>query len=269
MIGQVQLLKDISRSVEQGTFPRFSIVVGVFGSEKNEIANFVATKLQANCIEVPDCKVDTIREIITSSYTVKSLTVYNIKDEDTMSVQARNALLKVTEEPPNKAYFIMTLENEDNTLPTIRSRGTVFRMQEYTQDQLTAYMKPYNLDRETEQTILRVCDTPGEVDLMISYKPMDFYLFVENTRDHIATVSGSNAFKLTQSIKFKDTDEKGYDLNLFWKAFCVVCLSEGYHNGLQLTSRYLSLLRVKTINRSMLFDMWILDLRKEWRDGSN
>ena len=264
MIGQKNLTKLIKYLISQkGTFSRFSIFVGSRGSEKNKMANYVADQLQAICVEVPDCKVETIRDMITAAYKVTTLTVYNIKDADLMSIQARNALLKVTEEPPNKAYFVMTLEDLNNTLPTIKSRGVVYMMENYTSEELATCV----LDKEERSICLELCETPGDIDLLRSYKAVDFYKWVTKVVDNIAEVSGSNAFKIAQSIKFKDSDE-GYDLILFWKAVCVVCIKNGFFYGHTVTSKYLAKAAIKSINKQMLFDRWILDIREEWRDGS-
>jgi len=269
MIGQKELLNYITKQITTGTFPRFSIIVGERGSEKNQVALVIARELHATCINVPDCKVETIRQVIEDSYKVKTLTVYNIQDADTMSLQARNALLKVTEEPPNKSYFVMTLEDENNTLDTIRSRGTIYRMLPYAWQELAEYTQyKYSSSDEEINIVLELCNTPADVDLLVGYKPKDFYSFVEKVVDNIATASGSNVFKINQSIKFKDTDEKGYDLELFWRAFCLVCMRRRYFIGMKLTSKYLALLHSKSINRLMIFDNWILEIRGEWADGS-
>ena len=270
MVGQKELLKTISEQVKQGTFPRFSIFVGELGTEKNEFAEQISNQLHANYVRAEDCKVDTIRNIILESYLVKTPTVYSIPDADAMSVQARNALLKVTEEPPNKAYFVMTLEDENNTLPTIKSRGVIYKLQPYTRKELEEYChEKYVFDSIVLDIVLRLCENPGEIDLVSAYNPHDFYLFVEKVVDNITSASGSNVFKIAQSIKFKDADEQGYDLKLFWIAFSNICLSRKMYSSVAVTNKYLGLLYIKSLNRQMLFDRWILDIREDWNNGYN
>ena len=270
MIGQKTLLTTISHQIKQGTFSRFCIFVGDNGSEKNVLAQEVANLLDANCVKVLDTSVSTIREIIDESYRVRTLTVYNITDADGMSVQARNALLKVTEEPPNKAYFIMTLEDINNTLPTLKSRASVSYLDPYLPEELTCYVKdkyPGISDVELH-VVLEICNTPGDVDMLCSYGVEKFYTFVEKVVDNVAEVSGANVFKIGQSIKFKETDETGYVLSMFWKTFILVCFNRKQYSGVLITSQYLAQLRIKSVNRSMLFDRWILQIRQEWQDGS-
>lgn len=257
MIGQKNLLSILDRQLQEGNLPRFSIIVGPRGSESDKIGPYIASYMGANLINTTDVKVDTIRTIVQEAYKVSTITVYNIINADGMSVQAQNSLLKVTEEPPNKAYFVMTLEDENNTLPTIRSRGTIYHCDHYTQDELMNYAE----EKYGVFKYCGICDTPGEIDLLHEMKADEFYEYVQKVADNISTVNGSNAFKIANKIKFKDTDE-GYDLVLFWKIFQCVSFDAGRYDRAKLTSTFLALLRTKTINRSMLFDKWILDIRR-------
>lgn len=54
--------------------------------------------------------------------------MYVFKDCDNMSNAAKNALLKVIEEPPQQAYFVMLLKSTSNTLATILSRGMLISL---------------------------------------------------------------------------------------------------------------------------------------------
>lgn len=270
MIGQANLIREIYKQIDEEVFPRFSIVVGDAGSERNDVASLIAQKLNATCVNVADCKVETIREVIVNAYKVSSLTVYNITDADTMSVQAKNALLKVTEEPPNKAYFVMTLDDANNTLATIRSRGAVFDMEPYASSELVGYATTKHNATDKELSLLQlIATTPGDIDMLVSYSVETFYDFVAKVVDNIAIASRCNALKIAQSIRFKDTDESGYDLRLFWRTFSIVCMADSCFNGVIITSKYLSRLRTKTINKGMLFDSWVLDIKQEWVDGNN
>lgn len=264
MIGQQELMKYISRLISDGRFPRFALFIGEQGSEKSQIAEVIASQMHANYASVSDCKVDTIRQLIDDAYRVRTLTVFNISDADNMSLQAKNAMLKVMEEPPNRAYFVMTLEDTNNTLPTILSRATVYNLNPYSADELRQYAQSKDCDEDEVEILLSICETPGDIDLMLEYEPKKFYSFIEKVVDHVATASGSNVFKIGQSLKFKESDESGYDLRIFWKAFTCVCVSRKYYYGVKLTSTYSAMLRSKSVNRLMLFDNWILDIREEW-----
>lgn len=279
MIGQENLLSAIRKQIKDDTFPHFTILVGDKGSGKKTLAQEIEKMLNITVYNIPDVKMENIRWLIEEAYKTKVPALYIIQDADEMSVNAKNALLKVTEEPPNNAYFLMTLENENNTLPTIRSRGTIYHMDTYSKDEIEAYeVEKYFDDNSTEVSIVHdLCDNLGEVDLLHKMEVQNFYNYVQLTVDNIATVSGANCFKIADKIAFKDDEINGdkYDLKMFWKAFCSVCRFEArksdnvddaqyYINGCLLTSNYIKDLRIKSVNKQMLFDHWILAIRRLW-----
>lgn len=54
--------------------------------------------------------------------------VYLLHDADTMNLSAQNAMLKVLEEPPTHANFVLCAERADGMLDTIRSRCVELRV---------------------------------------------------------------------------------------------------------------------------------------------
>lgn len=73
--------------------------------------------------------IDEIRKISADAYIIPNeagTKVYLLPDADKMLVPAQNAFLKVLEEPPQNILFLLTCENAQNLLQTIRSRVTVF-----------------------------------------------------------------------------------------------------------------------------------------------
>ena len=266
MIGQQQLSNRIQQLIENDAFPRFSIFVGPKGSGKKTL---LLEMFEGIYLE--DNKVDSVRKMIEMVYRVGNRT-FIMPDADTMSVAAKNALLKVVEECPNDNYFIMTLEDENNTLETIRSRGTVFHMDRYTPDEIVEYAESKYTSMQLNWTdiIKELCETPGDVDLMVKMGTKDFYDYVQLAVDNIAEVSLANAFKIPSKVALKD-DAEGYDLRLFWKAFMKVTFDTkvGYENwglAIEVTSKYLQKLRIKGINRQMLMDNWILEIRELWQN---
>ena len=272
MIGQHNLQSRIEQLIENGTFPRFSILVGPKGSGKKTLANWIRRCMGRNKMvisyEATDVKIDTIREIIQRSYKVVNSTIYIIPDADNMSNAAKNALLKVTEEPPNEAYFIMTLEDENNTLETIRSRATMFHMDRYTPDEIIEYVNTkYGSTAEDNVDIFKsICDTPGDADILAKSGVKSFYDYVQLVVDNIVEVSLANAFKIPSKVALKE-DAEGYDFTLFLKCMIVVCSDRMQQNAIyaevvQCISRYLQKTRIKGINRTMLLDNLILDVRE-------
>ena len=64
--------------------------------------------------------------------------MYILLSAENMTVQAQNALLKILEEPPAQAMFLLTAENRTMLLPTILSRVQVLRLESLTPAQIAA-----------------------------------------------------------------------------------------------------------------------------------
>lgn len=265
MIGQKNLQAKIDDMIDRDTFPRFLILEGVYGSGKKLMANQIAKKLGGYSVTI-EPKIDAIRTMIEQSYKVSNKTVYIIPDADAMSMGAKNALLKVTEEPPNQSYFIMTVQDSYNTLDTIRSRACVLQMDAYTGAEIASLVSP-NINPLIYQ---QMCETPYDVMLVKKYGLDEFVSFVRLVVDNIAEVSGANVFKIGDRISLNKDDADKYDLRLFWRAFIAECLRRcptnwtKYCTSAYLTTRCLQDIRNPSISKQMTFDKWLLDIRKEW-----
>lgn len=282
MIGQESLLSNIDKQIQEGTFPRFVIILGPEGSGKRLVVNHIYEQMkQVSDIELAEfgTSVNDVRDAIKMSYKMVTKAIYFFPDTDGMSVAAKNALLKVTEEPPNNVYFIMTLESECNTLETILSRATVYHMIPYSDLDIRMYaLSKQVLTKEEQLNIVSwTCDNIGDVDKLLAIGVDELNDYVIKVMHNISTVSGANAFKIADKVALKETS-KGYDLKLFWKMFCRHCVYEAdkllgtddkdtirkYMKALDITCKSLNDLQVKGINKAGLFDLWILDIRKEW-----
>lgn len=284
MIGQRELLNRIGSQIGKNKFPRFSIFIGETGSGKKELAINIG-KLSGICVWIaPDTKVDTIRGIIETSYKAELPVIYVIPECDNLSTAAANALLKVTEEPPHNAYFILTCENEENLLSTIRSRGVTYMLEPYTYEDKCDYIdyqgsknQRYFFE-EDEEFVLEVASNIGEVELFMSaydkdpHAITDFKEYVNLVIDNIADVSDSNSFKIGDRVALKDETDK-YNLKLFWKSFNALCVNRmttsedplKYARAIAITGDMLQQLNIRGINKQMLFDQWVIQIREEWQ----
>lgn len=273
MIGQKKLQEQIINQINNDTFPRFSIITGFKGSGKKTLIHTIAPYFNANVVFLEDVKVDIIRSMITTAYKVSDKTIYVIPDADNMSLAAKNTILKVTEEPPYNAYFIMTLTDTSLTLPTILSRGVVYRIEVYTPNDILEYVKENyeHLDSYDRDIIVDIAETPLEVNQLVSYDVRTFYNYVELVVSNIAEVSGANSFKIADKIELSKEDTEKFDLKLFWKIFMNICFTElrksydiKYSDAIRITSKCLQDLNITGINKQMLFDVWLLEIRKSW-----
>lgn len=281
MIGQTRLIQQVDSTIEKELFPRFSIISGAGRCGKKMLAKHIAERLCAQLILV-DVKVNVIREIIDLSYQQSEPTVYLIADADKMSLSAKNALLKITEEPPRKSYFIMTLQDTTSTLETLRSRATTLIMLPYSEDELMQYIEIKEgiaIDPKgaaEQKLIVSLSMNPGDVDLLLRYDVSAFYQYSEKVVDSIGVVNGANAFKIGTKLAYKEDDD-GWDVKLFLRAVMQIfakrmIFEDSFTNKVrlgksaQITSKYLSELAITGINKSATIDMWILALRSVWKE---
>ena len=78
----------------------------------------------------PEIKVDQIRGVAATAYILPSEAekkVYVLRQADTMNLNAQNAFLKLLEEPPQSAAFILAAASPELLLPTVRSRCALLR----------------------------------------------------------------------------------------------------------------------------------------------
>lgn len=280
MIGQQKLVAQIVDLIAEDKFPRFSIVVGERGMEHEDIASYLAHEMNADYIQLQDVKVDTIREMIKQAYSLHHLTVYCIPHADDMSVNAKNALLKVIEDTPNRAYFVMCLEDLSNTLATIQSRGIVFRLDTPKREQIMEFARTQyaDIDESDIQMIGDICTSPGEVCMMQKYGVKNFYRYAEYVADNLTKMSGAEIFKLSDKLSLKDEEDK-YDVRLFLKALQMQFWKKCYRANWEpkecniycscgiarCIGRYAQDLRIKGINKTMLVDNMMLEIRRIWK----
>lgn len=271
MIGQRDLTSKIFSQIERGKFPRFSIIIGDVGSGRRTLVNEIAERLKAAVCTV-DIKADIIRNAIETAYKIEDVTMlYLIADADEMSQAAANAILKVTEEPPNNAYFVLTCKSIDNLLATLKSRGVTYMMEPYSYEDKCDYFDTRSSDIDNEEFITSIASNLGEVSSLLSLDVKAFRDYVNLVVDNIAEVPGSNAFKISDKINFKDDKDK-FDIKLFWSAFSSICVDRmldnneplRYAKAVAVTGDAIQQLSIRGINKQMLFDAWVLDIREVW-----
>lgn len=261
MIGQEKIKEWVD--LNENNFPHFIVLIAPSGYGKRTVAKYIASKLS---LIYDECEIRTeaVREVIDNAYNTTSNIMYCFADADMMKVQAKNALLKITEEPPRNAYFCLTLCDESNLLDTLKSRANVLYLQHYSGNEKRYYYDQVGgngLDRK------HICDTSDSLDdinKLIEYGE-DFLTYVKLVYENIAEVEPANAFKSSNKLALK-TDE-GYDVGLFWKVFNKLCLEEPTEKNMKavlITCNSLHRLYKMGVNKQQLYDMWVLDIREVW-----
>ncbi len=95
-------------------------------------------------------KIEQIREMqqkILESPIISQKKVYIIDNADLMTKEAQNCLLKTLEEPPEFVVIILIGSMESNFLSTIKSRCTIIKFKDNTNEEIKKYLKnKYNID---------------------------------------------------------------------------------------------------------------------------
>ena len=260
IIGQKNLLHKLHTQ----PVPHFFILWGDKGSGKYMVSKQIAEHNNFNYVKVEN-NVDGIRQLIELTTALSTSTLFYIKG-DTLTIQAQNALLKLAEEPPAKAYIMIGVRNIDNLLATIRSRAKTLIMDNYSYNELEDIFDLYQIEDAPRDILCSVATTPGQ---MLDYMSNDFngmYNYAVKVYKNILRVSTGNSFKIGNELAFKDKD-KGYPVELFLELFKQVVINkqefDSYvdHKMIEYTSIALKDMRIRGANKPLIFDIWVLNIR--------
>lgn len=260
IIGQ----RDLLDKLQAQPLPHFFILWGDKGSGKYLISKQIAATNNYNYVQVTN-NVDGIRQLIELTTALSTPTLFYIKG-DSLTIQAQNALLKLAEEPPTKAYIMISVRNIDNLLATIRSRAKTLVMNNYSYNELSDVFDLYKIDNVPRDIICSLATTPGQ---MLDYVNNDFnemYNYAVKVYENILRVSTGNSFKIGTKLAFKEKD-KGFPVELFLGLFKEIVLNKrkysSYidHKMIEFTSIALKDMRIRGANKQLIFDIFILNIR--------
>lgn len=141
---------DICKKVKSGNHPDIFIVSGESGKQRS-------------------IKIDTIRDIRSKAYIMPNeapFQIFIILEASGMGEEAQNALLKILEEPPVTARFILASRSRDDFRQTILSRVTAYAISE---DSGTAAGEKENAKAvKAAEDILNALITKNECRIMMS-----------------------------------------------------------------------------------------------------
>ena len=220
MIGQIKLIETLTN---WKTLPRFIILEGSKGVGKKTFAKEIAKKFNLDLIII-GTKIDEIRGMITLANQSDSSLLFLIDEGDKMSLGAKNTLLKVTEEAPNKVYIILTTENKALLLPTLNSRAEILRFTDYDLNDHIEFCKENNIefDKDKANVFPEAFPNLSYHNKMTQNEAIEFHSYCSLILKSIRVASGSNAFKIIEKLKIKEEDE-GWELNQF--LYCLSSLS--------------------------------------------
>lgn len=170
-IGNERVINQLGVLVDSGHFPHAVIIEGEAGLGKRTLARQLAAALvcrseETPCMSCAQCRkalsgihpdifecsapgtvnsfhVDVVRNVINDAYIKPNEAdhkIYILGNADCMSASAQNALLKILEEPPSYAVFILTAKSKSLMLKTVLSRSVVISLEGVDTDKGAAYI---------------------------------------------------------------------------------------------------------------------------------
>lgn len=105
-------------------------------------------------------KIDQIRQMQKSMLEKpvgESKKVYIINDSDTMTKEAQNCMLKTLEEPQDYIVIILIASNENNILPTVKSRCTKIYFKELNECEIVKYINQKYNQVTIDKNMIKLC----------------------------------------------------------------------------------------------------------------
>jgi len=158
--------------------------------------------------------VDQIRDLKKDVYVVPNDSMqkaYIVQDADTMNINAQNAFLRILEEPPEHAVFILSTETPASLLPTVRSRCIELKPQPASQPYINTTNNKNSeeeidenegLKELIEEFLLALNDNVKLMQCMFTLEKLDrhtFSQFLTQTREQIIQTLKQNQTANTQT----------------------------------------------------------------------
>lgn len=166
LIGQKSNLGIINK---WNNLPPFIIITGDEHTGKTHLTLYLCQKFGLH-YKLMKNGINDVRKLI-DVMKPGSNTVYHFKNFHTSSIRAKNALLKITEEPVLGNYIVITGSSQ---LKTLESRGRKIVMEPYSQEEVCEYMSPYYNNTELQNKLYMAgFNTPAKVETYKQYEHIE------------------------------------------------------------------------------------------------
>lgn len=235
ILGNDKIKNELINSVKQNKYSHSYLFLGISGIGKRLIAREFAKMILCeaeekycgkckSCLEFdsnnnpdfleiePDgnnVKIEQIREMqrkIAEQPIISEKKVYIINEADTMTREAQNCLLKTLEEPPEFANIILIGSNEANFLSTIKSRCTIIKFNNITDEEIKKYLEQkYELENVPESIILASSGSIGKAEIIKDKQ--ELYNAVDEAINNIEKMDLIDTLKKSDII-YKSQEDK-------------------------------------------------------------
>lgn len=257
MIGQT-LFKSYLNSWELP--PHFIILYGESGSGRNSLIQLLKKKFKFN-VTVCGYSAEEMRELTTFSRNLEKPNFFIIYEADRLSNTAKNILLKVVEEPPLNAYFI--LRTSVRVIETLKNRAFYYAMQPYSSEEINSYFERIGKDKKYSI----YCKNIGQAKKFFESPYEDIMAYCDTIINEISLVSSGNVLNITNKLSLKEDDNK-WDLNLFFNILEQKLLNKltetnntVYFKIIFFINRLRERLQITGVNKQYLVDNFLLNMK--------
>ena len=257
IIGQDKIINFIDkRNID--TLPRTLMLEGKEGSGRHSICNYISNKYNIYTQDITSLlSFDLLEDI----YGRVEPYLYII-DADSITLKQENVILKFLEEPLKNSFIVVLTQNRYNIIETVRNRCFLISLKPYSRDILSSFIK----NKENENILLTICETPGDLIKMESYAIKDMLDLCIKILENINKASIPNSLSLVKYLSFKDEKDK-YDFNIFMKALRYIAKKrveydeENCFNQYLIINEYINRSKVKNVDKKYLFEDLLLSLK--------
>lgn len=263
MLGQDKISNSLLKPIVR--LPKSILLIGEQGCGKHTIVREISEMNNIDVVDITNnLTLDYINEILISP-------IQKIYLIDTSSITEReqNVILKLVEEPPMSATIILLCENKTSLLDTIINRCSIFTFDSYDKELLSTFVE----DKEQEDLILSLCNTPGQIINMHSKNIQELKDLCEKFVTKLNVANYQNTLTIANKINFSDEYDK-FDLIILFRMMINVLMSNIKNtNDIVLNALYVNmyfetnqfinrLLKDSRLNKQQLFDNYLTTMWK-------
>lgn len=126
--------------------------------------------------------------------------IYILQNAQNMTVQAQNALLKILEEPPEHAMFILICENRSSLLETILSRCTVFTLHPPDEEECARYLQQRKPGLEQQAYLSAAWESGGNIGRALELLESGGSQAWENSQELLQKICAGDEFALLSAL---------------------------------------------------------------------
>lgn len=202
-IGQEENLKIINT---WKYLPNFIIIQGDAHTGKTYLTLQICKLFKLHYVEIGNTAKE-VRNLI-DVMKLNSNTLYHFKNFETASLEAKNALLKITEEPIPGNYIVITGGPQ---IKTLQSRARIILMAPYSEADMCQYMEPIYPNPKLQLRLIHAgINTPAKVYYYKEYAHIESLLnFAYEVFNKITYLSPE--YIISMLSRFEDKYDEGID----------------------------------------------------------